>query len=46
MEDQDEVDVLDVYQCTHCVLIQQNIYMDDQDDPWWSWMSIYEQVVP
>ena len=37
---------LDVYWRTSCALMQQHIFMDDQDDPWWSWMSIDTQVVP
>ena len=35
-------------QCTICALMYQSIYMDDQDDPWCSWMSwipINTQVV-
>ena len=44
-----ELDVLDVCRCTSFALMQQNIYMDDQDYPWSSWMSwmyFYAQVVP
>ena len=38
----------DVYQCISCALMHQDIYMDDQDflwSSWMSWMSINAQVV-
>ena len=43
------LDVLDVYQYSSCPLMHQNIFIDAQDDPWYSWMSwmsIDVQVVP
>ena len=44
-----QLDDLEVYWCISCALIHQDIYMDDQDFPWWSWMywmSIEAQFVP
>ena len=38
-----ELDVLDVYLCSSCALMNQHIFMDTEDDPknsWMSWMSI------
>ena len=43
-----QLDVLDVYWCTSCVLKRNEIDMDDQCNPWciWmSWMTIDAQVV-
>ena len=39
--------VLDVYLCTSCSLMHQNIYWDDQDNPhctWVSWMLVVNKL--
>ena len=34
-----QLDVLDGYWCTSCVLMYKGVHMDAQDNPWCSWMS-------
>ena len=42
-----QLDVLDVFLCTSCSLMHQNIYWDDQDNPhctWVSWMLVVNKL--